>query len=166
MAGLSRNGPIWSFTTAGNPPPPPQPPPGANTIVIWTATDVPAGSVVGNWQFINDSTAAGGRALWNPDHGQSKVSPPLASPANYFQTTFTATAGVPYHVWLRLRAQSNSTSNNSVSFQFNDSLDQYGSPLYQIGTAEGGETVLADPSGTLNNWGWADNGLGGPELHG
>ena len=161
MAGLAKSGPIASFTTAGTPPPPPTAPSGSNTIVIWTATDVPQPNVIGNWQFLADSTAAGGRALWNPDHGMSKISPPLATPANYFSTTFNALGGVAYHVWLRLRAQNNSISNNSVSFQFNDAVDQYGSPLYRIGTAEGGETILTDPSGTLNNWGWADNGQGG-----
>ena len=158
MAGLTKSGPIASFTTAGTPPPPPSDPSGASTIVLWTATDVPAANLVGNWQFLTDSTAAGGRALWNVNHGQSILDPPLAAPANYFQTTFSAPAGVAYHLWVRLRAQSNSTSNNSVSVQFNDSIDQYGSPLYQIGTSGGAEVILTDPSGSLNNWGWADNG--------
>jgi len=162
MAGLAAKGAVASFTTAGSAPPPPPPASNASTIVIWTATDVPTAAIAGNWQFLNDTTAAGGRALWNPDKGQPRVSPPLASPANEFQTTFTAVAGVPYHVWLRLRAQNNSTSNNSVSFQFNDSIDQFGTPLYRIGSAQGGETILADPSGMLSGWGWADNGQGGP----
>jgi len=161
MAGLAKTGPIWSFTTAGNPPPPPSPAPNASTVVIWTSTDVPAANVVGAWQVLTDSTAAGGSALWNPDHGNGKVSPPLAAPASYFYTSFPAVANVPYHVWLRMRAQSNSTSNNSVTFQFNDAIDQYGSDLYRIGTPEGGETILNGVSGTLNNWGWADNTANG-----
>ena len=45
---------------------------------------------------MTDSTAAGGSALWNPDRGQSKISPPLSSPANYFETSFNAVSGVPY----------------------------------------------------------------------
>jgi regulation of enolase protein 1 (concanavalin A-like superfamily) len=159
MAGLTAKGPIISFTTSGTPPPPP-PPSGATTIVMWTATDVAAGDVVGTWQWTADNTAAGGRALWNPDRGQSKVSPPLAAPANYFETTFDAAAGA-YRVWLRMRAQGNSTSNNSVSVQFNDALDQYGSPLYRIGSAQGAELVLQDPSGTLSGWGWDDNSVNG-----
>jgi phosphatidylserine/phosphatidylglycerophosphate/cardiolipin synthase-like enzyme/regulation of enolase protein 1 (concanavalin A-like superfamily) len=160
MAGLTAKGPIVSFTTSGTPPPPPPPPSGATTIVMWTATDVAAGDVVGNWQWTADNTAAGGRALWNPDRGQSKVSPPLAAPANYFETTFDAAAGA-YRVWLRMRAQSNSTSNNSVSVQFNDAVDQYGSPLYRIGSAQGAEIALQDPSGTLSGWGWDDNSVNG-----
>ena len=162
MAGLTAKGPIASFTTAGNPPPPPGPAQNASTIVIWTSTDVAPSSVTGNWQWLTDSTAAGGSALWNPDHGASRISPPLATPANYFQTTFNAVGGVPYHLWLRLRAQGNSTSNNSVSVQFSDAIDQYGSPLYPIGAAQGAEVVLSDPSGTLNGWGWADNSSTSP----
>ena len=156
MAGLTANGAIASFTTAGTPPPPPQPAANASTIVMWTSTDVATSNVVGNWQRLNDSTAAGGSALWNPDHGGARISPPLAAPSNYFTTTFNAVGGVPYHLWVRLRAQANSTSNNSVSVQFSNAIDQYGSPLYPIGAAQGAEIVLSDPSGTLNNWGWAD----------
>jgi hypothetical protein len=161
MAGMTAKGPIASFTTAGNPPPLPPPATHASTIVIWTSTDVAASNVNGNWQWLTDSTAAGGSALWNPDHGMSRISPPLAAPANYFTTTFNAVGGVPYHLWLRLRAQSNSTSNNSVSVQLSDAIDQYGSPLWPIGSTQGAEIALTDPSGTLNAWGWADNGFNG-----
>ncbi|HZR23279.1 MAG TPA: BACON domain-containing carbohydrate-binding protein [Vicinamibacterales bacterium] len=161
MAGMTAKGPIASFTTAGNPPPPPQPATNASTIVMWTSTDVAASNVVGNWQWQTDSTAAGGSALWNPDHGQSKISPPLSAPANYFTTTFNAVGGVPYHLWVRLKAQNNSTSNNSVSVQFSNAIDQYGSPLWPIGSTQGAEVALTDPSGTLNGWGWEDNGFNG-----
>ena len=161
MAGLTAKGPIVSFTTAGAAPPPPVPPQGASTIVMWAATDVPPGSVFGNWQFMADTTAAGGQALWNPDHGQSKISPPLAAPTSYFETTFTAMAGTGYHLWVRLRAQGNSTSNNSVSVQFDDGIDQFGSPLYRIGDTQGAEIALSDPSGVLNGWGWEDSGFDG-----
>ena len=162
MAGMTAKSATLSFTTAGNAPPPPPPAGDASTVVIWTCTDVAQANVAGNWQFLVDQSAAGGCALWNPDHGNSRISPPLASPAHYFSTTFNAVAGVPYHVWLRMRAQNNNTSNDSVSFQFGDSIDQYGSPLYQIGTPQGGEVPMNDPSGTVSGWGWADNGFGAP----
>src|SRR5262249_38664898 len=113
-----------------------------------------------NWQFSADTTAAGKQALWNPDHGQARISPPLAQPANYFETRFPAMAGTGYHLWLRLKAQGNSTSNNAVSVQFDDAIDQFGSPLYRIGPAQGAEIVLSDPSATLSGWGWEDNGNG------
>jgi phosphatidylserine/phosphatidylglycerophosphate/cardiolipin synthase-like enzyme/regulation of enolase protein 1 (concanavalin A-like superfamily) len=161
MAGLIAKGPVQSFTTYGAPPPPVVPPSGATTIVMWTATDVAASDIVGKWQFTNDSTAAGGKALWNPDKATVKISPPLPTPTTYFEIPFNAMSGTAYHLWVRLRAQANSTLNNSVSVQFDDSIDQYGSPLYRIGSAQGAETILNDPSGTLNGWGWADNGFGG-----
>jgi regulation of enolase protein 1 (concanavalin A-like superfamily) len=160
MAGLTAKGPTWSFTTKGTPPPPPPPPPGATTQVIW-AKDVQPSAVFGAWQFLTDPTAVGGIALWNKDAGKAKISPPLAAPANYFEATFTATAGVPYHLWIRMRAQSNSTSNGSVSAQFSDSSDAFGSPSYRIGSGSGAEVLLQDgTSGTLSGWGWADNGYG------
>ena len=167
MAGLTSKGPIWSFTTKGTPPPPPPPPPGATTQVIW-AVDVPPSSVFGLWSPIDDPTAAGGKALWNTDKGKSKISPPLAEPLNYFEVTFTAMAGVPYHLWLRMRAQSNSLSNDSVSVQFGDAVDAFGSPLYRIGGGSGAEVIQQDgTSGSISGWGWADNGFGnfGPDIY-
>jgi regulation of enolase protein 1 (concanavalin A-like superfamily) len=161
MAGMTAKGAVVSFTTDGTAPPPPVPPAGASTIVMWTATDVAPGSVAGNWQWMADNSAAGRQALWNPDRGQPKISPPLAAPDNYFETTFSAMAGTGYHLWLRLRAQGNSTTNNSVSVQFDDAIDQFGSPMYRIGSAQGAEIALSDPSGTLGNWGWEDNGFAG-----
>ena len=157
MAGVAAKGPTVSFTTGGNPPPPPSYGPGANTIVMWTATNAAAAAIVGNWQMMNDATAAGGRAIWNPDRGQGRVSPPSATPANYFEMTFTASAGKGYHLWVRQRAQGNSTSNNSVSVQFDDAIDRLRSQLYRIGTTTGAEVVLQDPPGRWSNWGWDDN---------
>src|SRR5262245_61325092 len=131
MAGLTAKGPTQSFTTYGTPPPPVTPPSGATTIVMWTATDVAASDIVGNWQYTSDGAAAGGKALWNPDKATVKISPPLAAPTTYFEIPFSATSGTAYHLWLRLRAQANSTLNNSVSVQFDDAIDQFGSPLYR-----------------------------------
>ena len=167
MAGLQSKGPAWSFTTKGTPPMPPPPPPGAVTQVMW-ATDVPGQAIVGAWQFVNDPTAAGGYALWNPDKGKSKISPALASPVSFFEATFDATANVPYHVWVRMRSQANSLNNDSVSAQFSDSVDAFGSANYRIGTPTGAEFVLQDgASGSLSGWGWADNGFGnfGPDIY-
>jgi phosphatidylserine/phosphatidylglycerophosphate/cardiolipin synthase-like enzyme/regulation of enolase protein 1 (concanavalin A-like superfamily) len=167
MAGLANAGPVWSFTTKGTPPAPPPPPPDAVTQVIWAA-DVQPTSVVGAWTLIDDPTAAGSKALWNIDKGKSKISPALAAPVNYFETTFTATSGVPYHMWVRMRGQNNSVNNAGVSAQFNDSVDAFGSEHYQIGTPTGAEFVLQDgTSGTISGWGWADNGYGnfGPDIY-
>jgi regulation of enolase protein 1 (concanavalin A-like superfamily) len=106
--------------------------------------------------------------LWNPDKGKSKITPALAAPVNYFEATFTAMAGVPYHLWIRMRAQANSLSNDSVSAQFSDAVDAFGSPHYRIGEAAGAEVVQQDgASGSISGWGWADNGFGnfGPDIY-
>jgi hypothetical protein len=144
---------------SGSPPPPPPPPP--PDVVLWTA-NVPPSGVTGNWQVLSDASAAGGSALWNPDAAQAKISPALASPSNYFEMTFDATAGVPYHLWLRLRAQNNSLSNDSVHVQFSDAVDGAGNPTMAIGTTSSAEIVLQDgPNGAADHgWGWADNGWG------
>jgi hypothetical protein len=134
-------------------------PPATGTAVLWTS-DIPSSSVFGNWTSIADATASGGSALDNPDAGQSRVSPALATPVNYFETTFSATAGVAYHVWLRMRAESNSTSNDSVHVQFSDALDPTGAPFARIGTTSSAEFVLqAGSTGlALHGWGWTENG--------
>ena len=164
-ANLSRTGPIWSFTTAGAPPPPPA---GATTVVLWTS-NIPSSGVFGDWTRITDASAAGGAALHNPNLARAKVVPALTTPTNYFEGTFQAMAGVPYHLWIRMRAQSNSTSNDSVHVQFSDSVDSVGNAVARIGTTTSFEPVLQDgPSGGApQGWGWTDNGWGalGPHVY-
>jgi phosphatidylserine/phosphatidylglycerophosphate/cardiolipin synthase-like enzyme len=160
MALLEKSGPIWSFTTAVTAPPPPLPS-GATTIVLWTSNTQP-GDLQGNWSMLTDVTESGGAALRNPDAGQSKISPALAAPANYFERTFTAYRSVAYHLWVRLKAQNNSFGNDSVHVQFSGSVDSFGSPTWRIGTTSSAEVVLQDGSSdsAVTGWGWADNGWG------
>jgi phosphatidylserine/phosphatidylglycerophosphate/cardiolipin synthase-like enzyme len=147
------------------PPPtaPPPPPPGAKTIVIWTSKGAITGS---NWQVLPDATAAGGAALWNPNAGRAKVAPALAAPPSYVETEFSAMSGVAYHMWVRLRAQDDSTSNDSVHVQFSDAVTGAGSTTRTmgIGSSSSAEFIIQDgPSaGGSNQWGWADNGWGVP----
>jgi hypothetical protein len=143
------------------------PPPPPDTIVLWTA-QAPASAIVGTaWQPLTDATAAGGSGLWNPDGAQAKIAPALATPASYVEMTFTATAGIPYHLWLRLRAQNNSLSNDSAHVQFNDSVDASGRATMQFGSTCSAEVVLQNgPSGSADQgWGWADNGWGTLGVH-
>jgi hypothetical protein len=133
-------------------------PQSTNTLAVWTA-DVSTSNIHGKWQQLADTSAAGGTALWNPNAGAPKIDPALASPANYFQTTFTANAGIAYHVWVRMRAQSNSLSNDSVHMQFSDALDSHGSSFARIGTTGSAEFVLQKwNASSVQGWGWADNG--------
>ena len=135
----------------------------AGTVVLWTARVRPT-DIHGNWQILNDATAAGGATLFNPDAAAAKISPALANPAHYFEMTFPADKGTPYHLWVRLRSQGNSFANDSVHVQFNDAVNQSGSPIMRSGTSGSAEMVLQNgPTGpAVHGWGWADNGWGSP----
>jgi hypothetical protein len=148
----------------GSGPPPPPPPPSDATIVLWTAHAPPSAIVGTSWQMLTDSTAAGGAGLWNPDRAQAKIAPALAAPGSYVELTFNATGGIPYHLWLRMRAQNNALSNDSVHVQFLDSVNQSGQPVMQIGTPSSAEVILQNgATGSADQgWGWADNGWGVP----
>jgi hypothetical protein len=93
---------------------------------------------------------------------QAKISPALSSPASFVELTFNAKAGTAYHLWVRMRAQNDSFSNDSVHVQFNDSVTISGAPTMQIGTTSSAECVLQNgPSGSADHgWGWSDNGWG------
>jgi hypothetical protein len=142
----------------GTPPPPPPPPPPSGEIILHAGT---ASTVVGNWTPVNDTTAASGRRLYNPNAGAAKVVTALANPATYFQLTFNAEAGKPYRLWIRARADSNNYANDSVHVQFSGSVNQSGTAVYRIGTAASTAFNLEACSGCgLSNWGWEDNGWG------
>jgi hypothetical protein len=136
-------------------------PPVAPGEIVLYARD--ASTRTGNWQIVADATAAGGARIWNPDAGLPKLGTALAQPVDYFELTFTAEAGVPYRVWLRGRADKDHWSNDSVFFQFHGSVDASGGPVYRIGTTSATWLGVERCSGCpLRNWGWNDNGYGGP----
>jgi hypothetical protein len=116
---------------------------------------------VGAWAVVADATAAGGKRISNPDVGAAKLTTALAAPANYFQMTFNATAGVDYRLWIRGRTLNNSWSNDSVFVQFSDSVNSSGAAVFRIGTTSAAAVNLEECSGCgLSNWGWQDNGWG------
>jgi HKD family nuclease len=160
---VTAEGPVWSFTTSGTT----LSGPGATTVVVWPSAS--AAGLNGNWTHVNDSTAAGGSALWNANHGDSKISPAHATPASYFDLTFDAQSGTAYHLWVRLRAENNSRSNDSVHVQFSDAVTSTGAATMRIGSSSSAEVILQDGSGdgSIHEWGWADNGWGtlGPHLY-
>jgi regulation of enolase protein 1 (concanavalin A-like superfamily)/phosphatidylserine/phosphatidylglycerophosphate/cardiolipin synthase-like enzyme len=151
----TKSGPIWSFTTGGT-----ATCSGSGSDVVMWASKVGSGAVHGNWVRVSDGAASGGAALQNTDHRAAKISPALASPANYFETTFDAQAGTPYHLWVRMRATSDSTGNDSIHVQFSDSIDAAGSATMRIGTTSSAEVVLqaGDGAPAPQGYGWADNG--------
>ena len=111
----------------------------------------------GNWSAVSSSTGAGGQTLSSADRGWSTVSSPQAAPADYFEATFSAPSYTPYHVWVRLRATSDSKYNDSVWVQFSDALDLNQSAVHQIGSTRGLALNLENCSGCgVSGWGWQD----------
>ena len=123
--------------------------------IVLYASDVTA--MYGNWSRIAASGAAGGQTMNSTDYGWSTTDNPLASPSDYFEAAFTAAAGTPYHVWLRLRAGGNSKYNDSVWVQFGDAVDASGAALYRIGTTSALLVNLENCSNCgVSGWGWMD----------
>jgi len=134
----------------------PSPAAAAQGDIVLYASDV--STMTGTWQRVSSTTGAGGQLMNSPDSGGMLVSSPLASPANYFEASFSATANTPYHVWLRLRATSDSASNDSVWVQFSDALDTSGSAVWRIGSSSALLVGLQSCDGCgLSGWGWQDN---------
>jgi phosphatidylserine/phosphatidylglycerophosphate/cardiolipin synthase-like enzyme len=156
MALKPKNGPVWSFTTAGTAPPPP--PTGSAEIVLYAGK---APVRVGAWQVESDATAAGGLKIRNPNNNAAKITTASAQPASYFEMTFQAEAGVGYHLWVRGRADANNWANDSVFVQFNNSVTSSGSPTGRIGTTSSNEVNLENCNGCgVAGWGWQDNAYG------
>ncbi|HEY2908107.1 MAG TPA: hypothetical protein VGJ29_19530, partial [Vicinamibacterales bacterium] len=129
-----------------------------STIILYAS----AGAITGTrWATVADSTAAGGAAIFNADHGDAKLVTPFAMPASYVDLTFTAPAHVAYHLWLRMRAEGDAFTNDSVSAQFSDTVTTSGAADFRIGTTRAIAVVLEEGTNAgLSAWGWADNGYG------
>jgi hypothetical protein len=124
----------------------------------------------GAWRVTLDQTAAGGSRIEHPDAGAAKLAAPLANPVNYFELTFQAEAGRPYHLWIRGRAAGNSWANDSVFVQFDRSTNAAGAAVYRIGTTSAAIVTLEDCLNCgVSGWGWQDNGYGagvmGPDIY-
>jgi hypothetical protein len=134
--------------------------------VVLRAATVPSSAVHGDWSAAADVTAAGRIRLVNPDRGVPKLVTASASPVSYFDVTFTADAGKPYHLWLRLRAEGDRYTNDSVFVQFSGSVTSTGTPSNRIGTTEAAVVSLENTNGAgVQGWGWGDNGWAGLGPH-
>ena len=121
-------------------------------------------SVNGGWSREADASAAGGSKLRHPNAGAAKLSAPLANPTHFFELTFNAEAGRPYHL-------GGAYYNDSVFVQFSGSVTQSGAVTWRIGTTSATDVNLEDCSGCGQaGWGWQDNGWGsatamGPDVY-
>jgi len=157
--GALKNDTVIVGTPAPPPPPGPPPPPAAPEEIVIHAAALSSTTLHGNWILTADATAADGMTLSNPDRGAAKISSPAAVPASYVDIPFTAEAGVPYAIWLRMRALGDGYANDSVYVQLSDAVDGGGNPVARIGTVQGDALVLQDfTNAPISGWGWNDNG--------
>jgi hypothetical protein len=113
-----------------------------------------------NWQFVDDPTAASGKALHDVNAGQPKVTAPSASPGSYVDVSFIATNTETYKLWVRLKADGNHWANDSLWLQFSGAVDSNGRS-YAPGTTSGIEVNLEECSGCgVSGWGWRDEAWG------
>jgi hypothetical protein len=141
------------------------PPPPAPEVVLYAGSST---TRAGAWFVQADGTAAGGRYMAQLDAGAPKLATASANPANYFELTFNAVAGVPYRLWMRGRAQNDTWTNDSAFVQFTGSVNASGTPMWRIGTTDATVVSLEDCSGCgEQGWGWQDNGYGvlGPVVY-
>jgi hypothetical protein len=132
---------------------------GATEAVLYAAD---ATVVSGTWTRVADTTAAGGARLWNADKAAAKVSTALAAPVNYFEMTFNAQAGIPYHLWMRGKADKNAWANDSVFAQFSGTVTASGAPVFRIGTTSATWYSVEDGTNAgLSGWGWNDDSYEG-----
>jgi hypothetical protein len=128
---------------------------GAREIVLY-ASD--ASKIAGTWSLVADAAAAGGSRIWNQDKAAAKITTPAANPVNYFEVTFQAEAGVPYHLWVRGKADANAWANDSVYVQYSGSLDAAGAAAYRIGTTSARTVSIEQGTNAgLSGWGWSDD---------
>jgi hypothetical protein len=120
----------------------------------------------GSWQLVTDSTAAGDTRAWNPNANAAKVTSPAADPADYVELTFIADPTQEYKLWIRLKAEADHWTNDSVWAQFSGARDSAGN-TYGIGTTSGLRVSLEECSGCgISGWGWEDDGWGAVNANG
>src|SRR5688572_5508969 len=68
----------------------------------------------GRWLAVSDSGAVGGKKMRHADGSAVKRITAAAKPKNYFELTFTASAGVPYRLWVHGRADGDDWDNDSI----------------------------------------------------
>jgi phosphatidylserine/phosphatidylglycerophosphate/cardiolipin synthase-like enzyme len=155
-AGISDYSPMLVVTTS------PNSSPGPSEVVLYAAK---APVRIGKYTVFADAAAAGGQRLDNPDAGAPTVTQPLPSPPTYIEISFSASAGVPYRLWIRGKASNDSGYNDSVWIQFSDAVTDASAATrtFGIGSTSGTWVNLQDCSGTcrVQGWGWQDNGYGG-----
>jgi hypothetical protein len=121
----------------------------------------------GSWTQVSDPSGAGGFRAFDPDRGAPKGTAPAAGPASAIRIKFTPDPTQTYKLWVRLKAERNAWSNDSVWVQFSGSTDSSGRAVYRMGTTSGLAVNLEECSGCgESGWGWEDDGWGAVNRNG
>lgn len=100
--------------------------------IILRAKNIKDENIYGTWKKEKDNNACGGiKIVDKPDRG-FKVQVPLSDPENYFDIGFHAEKLTRYHLWLRMKANRNKISSDSIYVQFSDGVDESGNEIYRI----------------------------------
>jgi hypothetical protein len=125
------------------------------------------GGTFGKWTVVADATAADGQRVYDPNRNAPKVTAPSPDPASLLQIPFIADPTQTYKLWIRLKADGNAFSNDSVWVQFTGSTDAAGNAVFRSGTSSGLAVNLEECSGCgLSGWGWEDDGWGAVNKNG
>jgi hypothetical protein len=121
----------------------------------------------GTWSAVPDATAASRVRAHVANLGAPKVTVPIPFPDGVVAVTFVADPTQVYKLWVRLKADNNSWSNDSIWMQFSGAADFSGTPQYQIGSTSGLAINLEECSNCgISGWGWADDGWGAVNRNG
>jgi hypothetical protein len=116
--------------------------------------------VQGNWSVQSDPTAAGGSVLRDTNAGLPKVTAPSANPSGYAEFFVLVDPTQTYKLWVRLKADQDHWTNDSLWLQFDHAADQNGR-TFAPGSTSGIEVVLEECSGCGEaGWGWRDDAWG------
>ena len=103
----------------------------------------------------------GGRRSAIPIAVRRKSPQRLRSPQVTSTSRFYAAAGVPYHLWFRMRAEGDSYLNDSMFVQFSGAVNSQGTAVNRIGSSNAAIVILEEGNGAgVSGWGWNDDGYG------
>jgi hypothetical protein len=121
----------------------------------------------GTWAAVADATAASGVRAHVANLGAPKVLQPIPFPDGLVAVTFVADPTQVYKLWVRLKADGNSWSNDSIWMQFTGATDLNGTPKYEIGSTSGLAINLEECTNCgVSGWGWEDDGWGAVNKNG
>jgi hypothetical protein len=116
--------------------------------------------VEGKWRVVQDTSAAGGARLHEPNAAAPRQLTPRPAPSSYFELRFKADASRFYSLWMRAKADGNSWKGDSVFVQFSGTVGLGDEERWRIGTAD---ALLFSLEPCLNcgvsAWGWNTDGI-------